>query len=77
MVGKGIDWRGSSLDDLKEFPEKARATAGKQLRKIQSGLLPDDYKTINEWGQGVIEIRIDEDKNAFRVVYVAKFKEKI
>lgn len=34
MIGKIIDWRGSSLEDLKAFPESACAVAGKQLRNI-------------------------------------------
>ena len=32
--GKPIDWRGSSLDDLREFPEAARKQAGYDLQKL-------------------------------------------
>ncbi|QTF10560.1 hypothetical protein HC231_23520 [Brenneria izadpanahii] len=77
MIGKEIDWRGSALDDLKAFPEKARASAGHQLRRVQYGLEPNDFKPINHWGAGVIEIRIDDEDGTYRVVYVAKFPEKI
>lgn len=77
MAAKKIDWRGSSLDDLKDFPEDARAIAGQELRKVQYGQEPADWKPINDWGSGVIEIRLDEAAGTFRVVYVAKFEEAI
>jgi len=34
-MDKLIDWRGTSLDDLREFPETARKLAGQELRKVQ------------------------------------------
>lgn len=77
MIGKIIDWRGSSLEDLKAFPESACAVAGKQLRNIQHGIEPNDFKPINDWGAGVIEIRLDDNSKAYRVVYIAKFEDKI
>ncbi|WP_145514216.1 type II toxin-antitoxin system RelE/ParE family toxin [Yersinia massiliensis] len=77
MSRKVIDWRGSALEDLKVFPESARAVAGRQLRNIQYGLEPNDFKPINNWGTGVIEIRLDDNSKAYRVVYIAKFEEKI
>ncbi|HFT5242206.1 TPA: type II toxin-antitoxin system RelE/ParE family toxin [Yersinia enterocolitica] len=77
MSRKVIDWRGSALEDLKVFPVSARAVAGRQLRNIQYGLEPNDFKPINNWGSGVIEIRLDDNSKAYRVVYIAKFEEKI
>lgn len=74
---KDIDWRGSSYRDLLAFPAAARRTAGFELGRVQNGELPTDYKPVNEWGSGVIEIRLEEETNEFRVVYVAKFEEAI
>jgi phage-related protein len=74
---KPIDWRGSSLDDLREFPEAARRVAGYELRKLQRGELPDDWRPFPEVGSGVNEIRIDSPDGWFRVMYVAKFQEAI
>jgi phage-related protein len=37
------------------------------------GWIPDDWKPMNSIGAGVREIRIREERGAFRVVYVAKF----
>ncbi|UXD23810.1 hypothetical protein FORC065_0916 [Yersinia enterocolitica] len=59
------------------FPESARIVAGRQLRNIQHGLEPNDFKLINNWGAGVIEIRLDDHSKAYRVVYIAKFERKI
>jgi phage-related protein len=76
-MDKPIDWRGSSLDDLREFPEAARKRAGYELRKLQRGELPDNWRPFPEAGPGVNEIRIDSQDGWFRVMYVAKFDEAI
>jgi len=76
-MDKPIDWRGSSLDDLREFPEAARRVAGYELRKLQRGELPDDWRPFLEVGLGVNEIRIDSQDGWFRVMYVAKFDEAV
>jgi phage-related protein len=70
---KPIVWIGSSLDDLKAFPDSARQSAGYQLSKIQHGELPDDWKPMGSIGVGVAEIRIRDAVGAFRVIYIARF----
>jgi phage-related protein len=70
---KPIIWIGSSLDDLKEFPDTARQCAGFQLSKLQHGELPDDWKPMSAIGVGVSEIRIRDASGAFRIIYVARF----
>jgi phage-related protein len=67
---KTLYWLGSSLDDVKELPEDARREAGYDLRRIQAGLDPRDWKPMNTVGAGVREIRIAESSGAFRVFYV-------
>ncbi len=76
-MDKPIDWRGSSLEDLRKFPETARSQAGYDLRKLQRGQAPDDWRPFPEVGPGVNEIRIDCADGWFRVMYVAKFEEAI
>ena len=49
---------GSSLDDLRNFPDEARRAAGFELRAIQNGLEPSDWKPMQVIGPGVREIRI-------------------
>ncbi|WP_413529358.1 type II toxin-antitoxin system RelE/ParE family toxin [Rahnella inusitata] len=74
---KDIDWRGSSLKDLRDFPVDAKKRAGYELEQIQHGLAPTEWKSINHWGAGVVEIKLDAVAGTFRVVYVAKFEEAI
>ncbi len=64
---------GDSLKALREFPQAARREAGYQLDKVQEGQEPTDWKPMNTVGQGVQEIRVQDDAGAFRVIYVAKF----
>jgi phage-related protein len=58
---KPILWIGSSLDDLKAFPDAARQ------RKVQH------WKPIAAIGVGVAEIRIRGAAGAFRVIFIARF----
>ena len=80
MSEKPIDWRGSSLRDIKDdniFTPHARKEAGHQLSRIQAGLEPDDWKPFDVVGTGTKEIRINLDDGWFRVMYVAKFSEAV
>ena len=74
---KLIEFRGSALDDLRDFPMSARREAGHQLDQVQQGRDPDDWKPMRTIGQGVREIRIRDEAGAFRVIYVAKFADTI
>lgn len=74
---KPLEFRGSSLDDLRAFPLAAKREAGHQLDQVQNGQEPDDWKPMNTVGQGVKEIRIRDAAGAFRVIYVAKFADAI
>ena len=74
---KLVQFMGSSLDDLRDFPLSAKREAGHQIDQIQKGLEPDDWKPMNTVGQGVKEIRIYDGSGAFRVIYVAKFADAV
>ncbi len=71
---KPIEFRGTALVDLRDFPQSAKRDAGYQLGKVQNGLQPDDFKSMKAIGAGVVEVRIRDEAGAFRVVYVAKFE---
>lgn len=73
---KPIVWVGSALADLRRFPDAARQAAGLQLRRVQVGLAPDDWKPMPTIGTGVCEIRLRRGA-AYRVFYVAKFEEAV
>ena len=71
-----MSWLGSSLEDLRAFPEDARRAAGYQLGRVQQGLLPTDWKPMATVGSGVVEIRV-HTRVEHRVFYVAKFAEAV
>ena len=71
---KFIAFRGTSLADLRNFPDGARREAGFQLGLVELGRDPFDWKPMVTIGSGVREIRIREPEGAFRVIYVAKFE---
>ena len=73
---KPLKFVGSSLDDLRKFPEEARRTAGFELRAIQDGFEPRDWKPIRSVGPGVKEIRIHV-LGEWRVIYVAKIRDAV
>ena len=69
---KLLEFVGSSLAALREFPAEARRAAGFELGFVQRGLDPSDWKPMNDVGAGVREIRIHV-LGEWRVLYVAKF----
>ncbi|ABW32817.1 type II toxin-antitoxin system RelE/ParE family toxin [Acaryochloris marina] len=76
MTDKPINWIGTSLEDISDFPESARRKAGFQLRLVQGGEKPTDFKSMSVVGAGVKEVRI-RTEDAYRVFYVAKFAEAV
>lgn len=72
-IVKQVDFLGTSLKDLKDFPEEARQEAGFQLDQVQRGKEPDSWAPMSTIAPGVIEIKIKEANGEFRVIYVAKF----
>jgi phage-related protein len=76
MPDKVLWWLGSSRDDMRAFPEDARRLAGFQLRRVQQGLEPNDWRPMPTIGPGVEEIRIHTTRE-HRVVYIAKFAEAV
>ena len=73
---KPLKFIGSSLDDLRNFPDEARRAAGFELRAVQSGLDPSDWKPIQTVGPGASEIRIHA-LGEWRIIYVAKFRDAV
>lgn len=74
---KPVEFRGTSLDDLRTFPLTAKREAGHQIDQVQSGQEPDDWKPMTTVGPGVKEIRIRDTAGVFRVIYVAKFADAV
>jgi phage-related protein len=74
---KRIAFVGGALGALREFPPDARREAGYQSSGVQRGLTPDDWKPMPTIGAGVREIRVRDERGAFRVVYIATIGDRI
>jgi len=73
---KRIQWLGTSLNTVREFPADVRKLLGQELWLVQSGLMPTDFKPMPTVGAGAYEIRVREG-NQYRVIYVAKFSHSV
>ncbi|MBK6867352.1 MAG: type II toxin-antitoxin system RelE/ParE family toxin [Burkholderiales bacterium] len=73
---KRINWLGTSLNAVRDFPADARALIGFELRLVQRGEMPTDFKPMPTVGAGVYEIRVRAGRQ-YRVMYVAKFSESV
>lgn len=71
VTRKPLHFLGSSLDDLRAFPDEARRDAGFNLDFVQRGMEPLDWKPMQAVGPGVKEIRVRDAAGAFRVIYLA------
>ena len=72
---KDVKFVGSSLDDLRAFPKNPRQDMGRQINRVQQGLDPRDWKPVNSVGPGVSEIRIRDEGNNYRSIYVTNLDE--
>lgn len=76
MTAKSLHWVGTTRTDIQALPAEAQRQLGYDLRLVQLGRMPRDWKPMAAIGAGVTEIRVRAD-GAFRLVYVAKFAEAI
>jgi phage-related protein len=61
---------------LRAFAPYAKSSLGRELRRVQLGLMPRDWKPMTDVGAGVVEIRV-RTAVAHRMIYVAKYPEAI
>ena len=73
---KRIEWLGTSLNIVREFPGEARTVVGQELQLVQAGFMPSDFKPMSSVGAGAYEIRVRLG-NQYRVIYVAKFSDHV
>lgn len=76
MLDKLIYWIDTSKTDIAQFSPDAKRKAGFQLRAVQRGNPPTDFKPMSIVGKGVEEIRIKVGE-AYRIFYVARFPEAV
>jgi phage-related protein len=72
---KPLLWIGSSLKDLREFPELVKEHVGYALYTAQQGQKHRDAKVLTGFGSaGVLEVVSDHRGDTFRAVYTLKFE---
>ncbi len=74
---KPISFLGDSRDAIRDFPDVPRYRAGVELRAVQNGMEPDNWKPMKTVGPGVREIRIRDATGAFRIIYLATLADRV
>lgn len=70
---KPLVWIGSTLKDLRAFPEEVKDVIGFALREAQTGGKHPDAKPLKGYkGAGVLEVVDDFDGDTYRAVYTVK-----
>jgi len=74
---KDIIWLGDSLSVLQAFPKSVRIDLGSDLRRLQIGELPKDFRPMKTVGSGVRELRARDRNNQYRTIYVIRMRTKV
>ncbi len=74
---KPVRWWGASRRDLRSFPAEVRTDIGFNLDLVQRGQMPEHFDYLSAIGSGVIEIKVNYDRDTYRTLYVAKFEEAV
>ena|ERR1700691_1106303 len=72
-----IAWEGDSKDVLNSFPDTAKYNLGFYLRLLQQGQQPTDYRAMGSVGPGVFELRDQDDRTWYRVIYLSRVRDVI
>ncbi len=69
-----IVWEGDSKEVLKAFPEAVTENFGFELWQLQQGERPRDYRPLPSIGPGVFELRDQDERTWYRVVYLSRIE---
>lgn len=72
-----IAWEGDSREVLQSFPNGVRANFGFELWQLQQGERPSDYRPLPWVGAGVFELREQDERAWYRVVYLSRIHDVI
>ena len=71
---KPVTWVGTSLKDLREFPESVQDHMGYALYVAQGGGKHQDAKALSGFGgAGIVEIIKDHRGDTYRAVYTLRY----
>jgi len=74
---KPLRFLGTSKKAYDAFPRRAQYELGNELRLVQDGEQPSDFKPMPAVGPGVEEIRVWVESGTFRVIYIARRPEAV
>ena len=75
---KPLFWVGSSLKDLRDFPEEVKDVIGFALYQAQRGLMPRSAKPLKGFtGASVLEIVDNFQTDTYRAVYTVQFADAV
>lgn len=69
-----VRWVGTSLDDLRAFPDDVRRVIGFAMYQVQEGKHPSIAKPLRGFGGGVLELVDEFDGDTYRAVYTVRFQ---
>jgi phage-related protein len=72
-----VVWEGDSREILKDFPEEVMQNLGFELWQLQQGERPRNYRALPSVGQGVFELRDQDERAWYRVVYLSRIEDVI
>ena len=72
-----IAWEGNSKEVLSSFPDIAKYNLGFDLRLLQQGQQPTDYRPMSSVGAGVFELRDQDERTWYRVIYLSRVRDVI
>lgn len=68
-----IHWEGDSKEVLSAFPYDVKLALGYSLRRLQNGQLPAcDTRSMGSIGDGVWELKTQDERTWYRVLYLSK-----
>jgi len=70
-----VAWDGDSRVVLQSFPEDVRQNFGFELWQLQQGERPGDYRPLPSIGLGVFELRDQDERAWYRVVYLSRIND--
>jgi phage-related protein len=72
-----VVWEGDSLDVIRRFPGPVRQDLGAELRRLQTGDRPLNSRPMLSIGARVYELREQDERAWYRVIYLAKIGNRI
>jgi len=72
-----IAWEGNSKEVISSFPDVVKYNLGFELRLLQQGQQPTDYRSMSSIGPGVFELRDQDERAWYRVIYFSRVRDVI